>query len=759
MAVLASVWVRAEQVTLAWDPNTESDLAGYKVHYGTASHSYTNSLDVHNVTTATVAGLSAGQTYFFAATAYNASGQESGYSNEVSYSVPAANGAPTTPSTPSGPTSGLVNTSLAFTAASTDPNGNVIEYRYDWGGGVIGTWGPAGQSHSWSAAGQYVVKAQARDSVGAESAWSAGKTVAIESPNSAPSAPTAPTASVANAVVGTAITFTTSATDPNANTIQYRYDWGGGILSNWGAASQSHSWSAAGQYTVKAQARDNLLAESAWSAGRTVTIESPNSAPSAPTAPTASVANAVVGTAITFSTSASDSNGDALQYRYDWGSGVLSSWGSASQSKSWSAAGQYTVKAQARDNLLAESAWSAGKTITIADPAPVVKDSDGDQVPDSQDAFPNDPSEWADADGNGIGDNADAAAASLVPEAPVLVSPVNQEAVSALAVLKTGPFKSAATGAAHAKTRWQVFRDEDDACVLDIQSATALVSLTVPKLVLDEGTAYFWRAQFVDANGKMSEWSDYEYFATVVSDSDLNINGIPDVQEVGSTIDLDKDGIRDSEQATIKSVKMEGTSVQIGVSIKDCPSALNVESVESEDPRLPDAYATSKPKRMPFGLINFKIAVAQPGDAATVRLHFSEQAPVRSKWYKYDPIADRWYDFSAYARFAADRRSVTLTLRDGGTGDADGIANGVIVDPAGVVEEDAAEPVSSDVGVVAGGDGSSATTTSGSSGGGGGGGCFISAAGDGAGSGWLAAAALVGLAWAVTRKRQAKAGV
>lgn len=39
-------------------------------------------------------------------------------------------------------------------------------------------------------------------------------------------------------------------------------------------------------------------------------------------------------------------------------------------------------------------------------PGPV--DSDGDGVPDDEDAFPDDPSEWADSDGDGVGDNADA---------------------------------------------------------------------------------------------------------------------------------------------------------------------------------------------------------------------------------------------------------------------------------------------------------------------------------------------------------------
>ena len=35
-------------------------------------------------------------------------------------------------------------------------------------------------------------------------------------------------------------------------------------------------------------------------------------------------------------------------------------------------------------------------------------DSDGDGVPDSEDAFPNDPTESKDSDGDGVGDNADA---------------------------------------------------------------------------------------------------------------------------------------------------------------------------------------------------------------------------------------------------------------------------------------------------------------------------------------------------------------
>ena len=75
----------AANAVLSWDPNTETDLAGYKVYYGTASGSYGAPIDVGNQTSYAVAGLN-GPTYYFAVTAYNTSGTESAYSTEVSKS-------------------------------------------------------------------------------------------------------------------------------------------------------------------------------------------------------------------------------------------------------------------------------------------------------------------------------------------------------------------------------------------------------------------------------------------------------------------------------------------------------------------------------------------------------------------------------------------------------------------------------------------------------------------------------------------------
>lgn len=82
--LLGSIPAWAGTATLIWDPNAESDLAGYRVHYGTSPGSYTQVQDAGNVTEQTLNNLTEGQTYYFAVTAYDTSGNESGYSNEVS---------------------------------------------------------------------------------------------------------------------------------------------------------------------------------------------------------------------------------------------------------------------------------------------------------------------------------------------------------------------------------------------------------------------------------------------------------------------------------------------------------------------------------------------------------------------------------------------------------------------------------------------------------------------------------------------------
>jgi fibronectin type 3 domain-containing protein len=70
-------------VKISWMRNQEDDIAGYKVYYGTASRDYQHAIDVGPYTSVAIDGLHEGTTYYLAVTAYDRSGNESAYSQEV----------------------------------------------------------------------------------------------------------------------------------------------------------------------------------------------------------------------------------------------------------------------------------------------------------------------------------------------------------------------------------------------------------------------------------------------------------------------------------------------------------------------------------------------------------------------------------------------------------------------------------------------------------------------------------------------------
>ena len=72
--------VYSDQVIVRWNANTEADLAGYKLFYGTSTANYEIIDDVGDVTTHTITDLVKGVTYFIALTAYDTFDNESGFS-------------------------------------------------------------------------------------------------------------------------------------------------------------------------------------------------------------------------------------------------------------------------------------------------------------------------------------------------------------------------------------------------------------------------------------------------------------------------------------------------------------------------------------------------------------------------------------------------------------------------------------------------------------------------------------------------------
>jgi hypothetical protein len=92
VVLVTSTGAAAGQATLRWNANTEPDLAGYNMYMGTSSGAYTQRVDVNltntpNAPEVTIGDLVQGYTYFFAVTAYDEAGNESGFSNEVMHTI------------------------------------------------------------------------------------------------------------------------------------------------------------------------------------------------------------------------------------------------------------------------------------------------------------------------------------------------------------------------------------------------------------------------------------------------------------------------------------------------------------------------------------------------------------------------------------------------------------------------------------------------------------------------------------------------
>ena len=105
------------------------------------------------------------------------------------------------------------------------------------------------------------------------------------------------------------------------------------------------------------------------------------------------------------------------------------------------------------------------------------------------------------------------------PQQPVLQLPDNGGEVNLAPLLQTEAYDDPDANDFHAQSRWQVFREHDDVCVLDIRTDVSLTSLHVPMLILTEDASYRWRIRFYDNHGAPSLWSEFYTFETL---GDLN---------------------------------------------------------------------------------------------------------------------------------------------------------------------------------------------------------------------------------------------
>jgi hypothetical protein len=84
LILLCATAGRAQSVTLAWDASPSPEVVGYRIHFGTNAGSYAFVTNAGLVRTQTVIVPHTGR-WFFAATAMDANGLESAFSNEVQW--------------------------------------------------------------------------------------------------------------------------------------------------------------------------------------------------------------------------------------------------------------------------------------------------------------------------------------------------------------------------------------------------------------------------------------------------------------------------------------------------------------------------------------------------------------------------------------------------------------------------------------------------------------------------------------------------
>jgi hypothetical protein len=262
--------VYAHSATLAWDPNTDPDLAGYKVYRSEQSGVFTppsRNSSLLTTTSFTDTTVQNGHTYYYAVTAVSTSGLESVYSAQVQAVIGPGNLPPTV-------NAGLDQTitlpaTATLTAAATDdglPNGLLT---YQWtivsGTGVtLTTPNSASTKVSFTLAGAYTFRVTASDG---QLSRTDDVIVTVNAGAITNKAPVVNAGSDQTITFPATATLTATASDDGLPNAALTYQWmvvsGTGVtLTTPNSASTIVSFAAAGVYTLRMTVNDGQLSAS-----------------------------------------------------------------------------------------------------------------------------------------------------------------------------------------------------------------------------------------------------------------------------------------------------------------------------------------------------------------------------------------------------------------------------------------------------------------------------------------------------------------
>ena len=160
---------------------------------------------------------------------------------------------------------------------------------------------------------------------------------------------------------------------------------------------------------------------------------------------------------------------------------------------------------------------------------------------------------------------------------------------------------------------------------------------------------------------------------------------------VAESVDQDNDGVDEVVEQILADGNQDGIEDSIQPNVATLPDAINglPATLDAGNARLVGVRGIEPQEdrsnnRLPLGLFEFQLHDIPIGGIQAVDIHLPENEPVEG-WFKEDPATGRLYEFFFDGETGAVETDFgyTLYLQDGGRGDEDGVANGVIVDPGG----------------------------------------------------------------------------
>jgi len=287
---------------------------------------------------------------------------------------------------------------VQFTDQSTDPDGEVVSWEWDFGDGTTST--ERNPSHQYKTPGTFTVSLTVTDDEGAEDSFSREITVS-QPPGEPPQAGF--TFSPAEPTTRDTVQFTDQSSDPDGEIVGWLWDFGDGIGSE--SRNPIHKYSVIGTYTVTLVVTDNDGAKATIS--KEVRVRPfPYNKP--PVARFSAPGQAREEEPIQFTDESKDPDGELVFWFWDFGDGSVST--ERNPSHRYSANGTYTVTLIVADNDGATDKFS--QEIKVGNRPPVASFTFSPSDPSTEDIVhftdqSSDPDgkvvrwEWDFGDGNG----------------------------------------------------------------------------------------------------------------------------------------------------------------------------------------------------------------------------------------------------------------------------------------------------------------------------------------------------------------------